>query len=1343
MGSCRKVGVNEHIATYGAAGHGRDYTSLAVWEVATDNDLVSSAQSEVLECHADAASFADSVLISDATTSASYFRIVRPAAGQGHDGTPNTGVKFSLGAYGAFGAIFNLNEDHSQVQDLIASYPSGQYENITAFSGNGISGNHGQYVGCIAIDVTSLSNSYGFGCGNNNVGMVDCLAVRIAGRAFNLSSESSGAYNCTAIDSGYGFICGGTSGPRLKNCLARGSTTADFSHAGSAHADAKNNASGDGTADGTNSRTNQTFTFEDAGNDDYHLADNDGGARTYGADLSGDGVYSFNDDVDHDTRSGSWDIGFDQTAPGLAAEITESFSLVDVAAAAAETTIIEAYEEPLALGESIGAALFSHLEASLTEPLGVLAEEAAQGITPELQVGLTESLASLTDQAEIGAADWGQLGSGAKDLIILVDIETPTGWERVSDDWVRYGSPGKEQRLYLARVTDFGIFERSISAPVSFPRISDGSIRLSNHDGRYSQLFAVPTMKAKTIRAIIGPAGGNVAAFLPILVTAVIDDIEWPEAECLVKYRDATFDFLERDVPNLMSTDHWPNLPETPQADFANIVLGTVRTIFGAAPPIKCPLVDKVNWWYCYSRHLSRTSSNNVFRKLSGEDAWNLVPTSEYEWKTDVALYGGFATVAHFFAPQADGTEIAADGEGFIDAAGNLYDNFADCVLAILETVGLPATAANYDLGSFAATKASLAADGITCDGLWSEPLNFRQAMEHLLTSGNLDLYPDSKGRLALRRTAAIPSSRSSYDDLRHILEDSFHQQMAPVCNRLLYSFALNHVTGKYDYEQIPFENEADQAAMGGRIIEDTLELHFVRDPDLAEAIVAERMSFLDSESWRGECGLPAPEVLPEIDLSKFVDLTHPIGLATDGSGFKNQTVKLTDLVYDVQNHVMTAKWVRMVRFQLTQGFIDGRMASLSRGGPHIVGRRFFGVFLDSTYRKLHVWYSWDAGANWAVVDDAGSPSFAANVSSYDSCLNKSNWTIECSTQECPGGRLARHVFDTTLGKWTRVDEQILAAAPYTMTDEVFSGASIEVRSQSFRPVIEFWAGRESVDRGDGIFYDLGRVGVAWLDSSGAWHTQIVTPPGSTTDYSSGRAAASAKDDRVWLLYSGTPTVLLPMWPREFRNSLGPSEAVEGEVEIHMGNLVYYPGWGHNWGAPAAWVDADDPLRSYVALPFKGDGQAALYLLAEHAPNDPQRTSKFKLTQTGIPKQGSGGLDHHNVPAMAAAAAGGTLYVAWGMTVSVMGDAWEVLKKCEGNDPNYPYTVSDSWLPDLTSADWKLSEVQAYPAELEALQMAVQKFYGVPWIAKFSWGGGGPSPIMFELLNISTDVPRS
>ena len=44
---------------------------------------------------------------------------------------------------------------------------------------------------------------------------------------------------------------------------------------------------------------------------DFHLQSSDPGVDD-GTDLSADANFAFDDDVDFDTRSGTWDIGFDE-----------------------------------------------------------------------------------------------------------------------------------------------------------------------------------------------------------------------------------------------------------------------------------------------------------------------------------------------------------------------------------------------------------------------------------------------------------------------------------------------------------------------------------------------------------------------------------------------------------------------------------------------------------------------------------------------------------------------------------------------------------------------------------------------------------------------------------------------------------------------------------------------------------------------------------------------------------------------------------------------------------------------------------------------------------------------
>jgi len=325
MGSARKVGTNESIHTYGNGT--RNYTALQTWEDAHTINCVTGTTSPVLECYDDAASFNDYVVILGATTDATYFRIIRPAAGQGHDGTPNNGVTFICTTDTN---IFTLQEIYSQIQDIIAKVSIASGTAIRyAFTQSG-SCNSSAVVGCIAYDC--LIGSTGTGQGfviaptASNVGFaIDCLAHNCEGDGFRTSSFTTNSggrfYNCTSTNNGtYGFRMLGNQATGVHiwtNCLASDNTTADFSDGttGSPTRTVTYCASKDTTADdwgGAGNHISHTFTFVNSGGDDFHLASNDAGAIDLGTDLSADAIYPFNDDIDKCVRSGSWDIGFDE-----------------------------------------------------------------------------------------------------------------------------------------------------------------------------------------------------------------------------------------------------------------------------------------------------------------------------------------------------------------------------------------------------------------------------------------------------------------------------------------------------------------------------------------------------------------------------------------------------------------------------------------------------------------------------------------------------------------------------------------------------------------------------------------------------------------------------------------------------------------------------------------------------------------------------------------------------------------------------------------------------------------------------------------------------------------------
>ncbi len=330
----RIKGTNESISTYGAAGHGRDYTSLQTWENATDNDNVTGQVSPVLECYDDAASFNDSVLLAGATNNATYFRIIRPAAGQGHDGTPNNGVTFNNTV--ADTVVFsNTTDNYTSIQDLIIFN-----SNSTANSRNTVNLN-APYSSGIGLIVKGTNSGSGAAMGINidatGVTVINCLVYGTKGAGFvtgTAAGESYYLYNNTAYGNNtYGFrVTGATASTwTATNCLATNNGTADFSSVATVTKVVTYSASGDATADdwgGAGNRINQSanFAFVNTGTNDYHLTSTDAGARNYGTSLSG----TFDDDINKgtmgagkagQTRSGTWDIGFDEAGVDISGTV--------------------------------------------------------------------------------------------------------------------------------------------------------------------------------------------------------------------------------------------------------------------------------------------------------------------------------------------------------------------------------------------------------------------------------------------------------------------------------------------------------------------------------------------------------------------------------------------------------------------------------------------------------------------------------------------------------------------------------------------------------------------------------------------------------------------------------------------------------------------------------------------------------------------------------------------------------------------------------------------------------------------------------------------------------------
>ena len=322
MASARMMPVTFNTSTYGATGQGRDYTALSTWESATDNDLTSTGQSagEVLDCYDDQANFDDRVTFNGATADINYFRVLRPAAGEGHDGTPNVGVWFR---YTLDVDLFTLTETFCRVHDVIITL---DFNAVTTKSALLLTGVSTRGVGVIGWDCinsgTGITRNFRLIADDNYV--IDCIAIDGDNEGFRVgagSGETCQACNCVAVGNNSDGFNEASSGTKIViNCLATGNGR-DFDSGFNVASD--HNASEDTTAPGTNSNTSISLVnlYVNAAGHDYHLH---ASATTDVRDAGSDQSATFDDDIDGDLFD-TWDIGMDENSPAGAGPVDVFF----------------------------------------------------------------------------------------------------------------------------------------------------------------------------------------------------------------------------------------------------------------------------------------------------------------------------------------------------------------------------------------------------------------------------------------------------------------------------------------------------------------------------------------------------------------------------------------------------------------------------------------------------------------------------------------------------------------------------------------------------------------------------------------------------------------------------------------------------------------------------------------------------------------------------------------------------------------------------------------------------------------------------------------------------------
>lgn len=394
---------------------GGDYTSLSAWEAANQGDLVAADEIRQAECF----DLSDTTLVSidGSTTDATRYLRVYAAAGD-EAVMPWSASAYRLVVNGMCLTVSDPNTRIERIQTECTNSGGTVRGCIRVTEANcrviGVLGRNTGTTANLIFEAQNPASSTSY--------WVNCVAIgnNSNGDGFRMNGGGANAvgrfYNCTAVLSANNFNRVARDAI-AKNCLGHGAVTSDF--VGTWATGTEYNASEDATAPGTNSRTSQTFTFVNAGGEDYHLASGDAGAKDFGVDLSADASFPFSTDFDNAARSGSWDIGADEIttstqtvtpSPAAGAWSAASPTVVKGAVTLLPSAVVAAWSIPdpsLAFGgvtvtPSAVAAAFAIADPTILKGTIVLTPNAAAALLSVPAAVLVRGTVTITPSPAVG-----------------------------------------------------------------------------------------------------------------------------------------------------------------------------------------------------------------------------------------------------------------------------------------------------------------------------------------------------------------------------------------------------------------------------------------------------------------------------------------------------------------------------------------------------------------------------------------------------------------------------------------------------------------------------------------------------------------------------------------------------------------------------------------------------------------------------------------------------------------------------------------------------------------------------------------------------------------------------
>lgn len=294
------------------------YTSLSAWQTAQVRNLVAS--NEIAVAQIDGAwTLPDTtpVIISGWTTDATHYIKIYTTAAARHTGKwDDTKYRLENGNWGVH--IIDNQQNFTTIEGVQILHSGGGSSSSGIYSVD--------FAGVIVKDSIVKKSSTITGQGIMvtgtpiaSSGVVNSIAYGGWDQGIDVAAHDGYgyAYNTTSYGNNFGY--NGFYIQNLKNCIGASNTIADFARTGTYAVNTTTCASSGPTANtftDTGSRINQTFSFIDPLNEDFHLQSTDTAAKDFGTTLSTDSIHAFATDIDGQTRTAPWDIGADEVSGG-------------------------------------------------------------------------------------------------------------------------------------------------------------------------------------------------------------------------------------------------------------------------------------------------------------------------------------------------------------------------------------------------------------------------------------------------------------------------------------------------------------------------------------------------------------------------------------------------------------------------------------------------------------------------------------------------------------------------------------------------------------------------------------------------------------------------------------------------------------------------------------------------------------------------------------------------------------------------------------------------------------------------------------------------------------------